>query len=78
MLRVTSWVVAAIAALLAVESAFAGRALPTALWSLLGISNLLTALGLDERSPAIRRVGQVLSAVVFVLALVYLYTLFAG
>lgn len=67
-----------VAVLLAVGAAAEGRILPTAMWSLLGLSNLFPALGLDERSEALRRLGQVLSMVVFVLAIAYLYTLFAS
>ena len=75
MLRVTSWVVVGVAAFLAVTALADGRVLPGVLWTGLGLSNLLTATGLDRRSAAWKRVGQVLSALVLVLALVYLYTI---
>lgn len=78
MVRITSWIVVVVAALLAVGAATEGRTLPTAMWSLLGLSNLFPALGLDERSEALRKAGQVLSMVVFVLAIAYLYTLFTS
>ena len=78
MLRVTSWVVVAVAAFLAVGALTEGRLLPGVLWTGLGLSNLLTATGLDERSAALKRLGQVLSVLVLVLALVYLFTILAA
>ena len=78
MLRVTSWVVAAVAAFLAFGALTEGRILPGVLWTGLGLSNILTATGLDQRSAALKRLGQVLSAGVLVLALVYLYRIFAA
>ena len=77
MLRVSSWAVVAVAAFLAVGALTDGRLLPGVLWTGLGLSNLLTATGLDRRSAALKRLGQVLSALVLVLALVYLYTILA-
>ena len=78
MLRVSSWAVVAVAAFLAVGALTEGRLLPGAMWTGLGLSNLITATGLDERSAALKRLGQVLSVLVLVLALVYLYTIVAS
>ena len=78
MLRVSSWAVVAVAAFLAVGALTEGRLLPGALWTGLGLSNLIAATGLDERSEAMKRVGQALSVGVLVLALVYLYTILAS
>lgn len=78
MLRVSSWAVVAVAAFLAFTSLSEGRILPGVLWTGLGLSNLLTATGLDQRSAALKRVGQALSVLVLVLALVYLYTILAA
>ena len=77
MLCVSSWAVVAVAAFLAVGALTEGRLLPGAMWTGLGLSNLITATGLDERSAALKRLGQVLSVLVLVLALVYLYTILA-
>ena len=77
MLRVSSWAVVAVAVFLAVGALTEGRLLPGVLWTGLGLSNLITATGLDERSAALKRLGQVLSVLVLVLALVYLYTILA-
>ena len=77
MLRVSSWAVVAVAAFLAITSLSEGRILPGVLWTGLGLSNLLTATGLDQRSAALKRLGQALSVLVLVLALVYLYTIIA-
>lgn len=68
----------AVAAFLAVGALTEGRLLPGVLWTGLGLSNLLTATGLDERSAALKRLGQVLSVLVLVLALVYLFTILAA
>ena len=78
MLRVSSWVVVGVAVFLAVGALTEGRLLPGILWSGLGLSNLITATGLDERSAALKKLGRVLSVVVLVLALVYLYTILAA
>ena len=78
MLRVSSWVVVGVAVFLAVGALTEGRLLPGILWSGLGLSNLITATGLDERSAVLKRLGRVLSVVVLVLALVYLYTILAA
>lgn len=78
MLRVSSWAVVAVAAYLAVGALTEGRLLPGVLWAGLGLSNLITATGLDERSAALKRLGQALSVVVLVLALVYFYTILAA
>ena len=77
MLRVSSWAVVAVAVFLAITSLSEGRILPGVLWTGLGLSNLLTATGLDQRSAALKRLGQALSVLVLVLALVYLYTIVA-
>lgn len=77
-MRVSSWAVVAVAAYLAAGALTEGRLLPGVLWTGLGLSNLITATGLDERSAALKRLGQVLSAVVLVLALVYFYTIFVA
>ena len=78
MLRVSSWAVVAVAAFLAFGALTEGRLLPGALWTGLGLSNFITATGLDERSEALKRVGQALSVLVLVLALVYFYTILAA
>ena len=77
MLRVTSWVVVAVAAFLAVGAWTEGRVLAGVLWTGLGLSNILTATGLDQRSAVLKRFGQVLSVLLLVLALAYLYTILA-
>jgi hypothetical protein len=78
MLRVSSWAVVAVAAFLAFGALTEGRILPGVMWSGLGLSNLLTATGLDQRSAPLKRLGQVLSVGVLVLALVYVYTILAA
>ena len=78
MLRVSSWVVVAVAVFLAIPAFADGRVLPGVLWSGLALSNILTATGLNRRSPGLRRLEQVLSMLVLALALVYLYTILAA
>lgn len=78
MLRISSWIVVAAAAFLAVVALSEGRIFPGIFWALLSLSNIIPATGLDERSAALKRAGQALSLVVLVMALVYLYTLFAS
>lgn len=78
LVRISSWVVVGAAVILAANAFARGQGFLGVVWILLGLSNLVPATGLDERSPAWKRAGQVLSGVAFVLVIVLLFRFFGS
>jgi hypothetical protein len=78
LVRITSWVVVGAAAFLAGGAFARGDGFLGAVWVVLGLSNLVPALGLDRRSAAWKRAGQALSGVALVLVLILLVRFFGS